>query len=137
MASQEELDRISRDSGLLAVYLFGSRRDDGLRALAGDEVSGAGSDLDIGVVFQAQDFGWEALARLQVQLEDLFTPLRIDLVPLQRVDSLFQARAIDGHRIAAPDSTAANEYELRVWRMAAESLFIRRQIEEDSFYSTV
>ena len=137
MARQGDLDRIVRNSGLLAVYLFGSRQDDGLRVLAGKEVSGAGSDLDIGVVFQAEDFGWEALARLQVEVEDLFAPLRVDLVPLQRVDSLFQARAIDGHRIAAPSSTEADEYELKVMRMAAELLPIQRQIEKDRFgYST-
>lgn len=137
MARQEDLDRISRDSGLLAVYLFGSRQDDGLRLLQGEEVSREGSDLDVGIVFQGQDFGWEDLARLQVEMEDLFEPLRVDLVPLQRVDSLFQARAIDGHRIAAPDSTAADEYELKVMRMAAELLPIQRQIEIDRFgYST-
>lgn len=39
------------EQGVLALYLFGSRADDGLRALGGVTVQGAGSDLDVGVVF--------------------------------------------------------------------------------------
>src|SRR6476659_9537040 len=49
MASRETLDLLCRDFGLLAVYLFGSRKDDGLRRLAGEPVEREGSDLDVGV----------------------------------------------------------------------------------------
>lgn len=129
----EELYRLCREFGVLALYLFGSRQDDGLRLLEGQEVPGKGSDLDIGVVFADNDFDLRKLTLLQLALEDLFAPLRVDLVPLQRVDSLFQARAIDGHRISAPDSTAADFYELLVMRKAAELLPIQRQIERETF----
>ncbi len=66
-------------------------------------------------------------------LEDLFSPLRIDVVPLQRLDTLFQYSAIDGHRIAATDSYAADSYELWVMNRAEELLPIQRQIEIDRF----
>lgn len=128
------LDRICRDSHLIAVYLFGSRRDDGLRLLAGEAVPREGSDLDVGVVFaEPKDASFHRLALLQGEMEDLFQPLRVDLVSLQRVDAIFQANAIDGHRIAALDSTAADLYELLVMRRAAELLPLQRRIEEEVF----
>jgi len=130
---REPLDRICRDHGILAVYLFGSRADDGLRLLAGETVAPAGSDLDVGIAFRGPGVPFRELALLQVEMEDLFEPLRVDLVPLHRVDPIFQANAIDGHRIAAPDSTAADLYELLVMRQAAELLPIQRQLEEDYF----
>lgn len=132
-AKRELLDLICREHGLLAVYLFGSRSDDGLRLLDGEPIASAGSDLDVGVAFRDSDVSFRTLGVLQVQLEDLFDPLRVDLVPLHRVDPIFQFNAIDGHRIAAPDSTAADFYELRVMREASELLPIQRQLEEDFF----
>lgn len=115
------------------MYLFGSRADDGRGALAGDEVSAAGSDLDVGVVFADPGFDPRGLSRLQVELEEVFGPLRVDLVPLQHVDALFQFEAIDGHRVAAPDPLAADRYELVAMRRAAELLPIERELELDMF----
>jgi predicted nucleotidyltransferase len=133
MSRQEILDRLCREHQVLAVYLFGSRADDGLRLLRGEEVPREGSDLDIGVVFRDPEIGFHRLASLQVGFEDLFTPLRVDLVPLNRVDALFQFAAIDGHRIVATDSDAADDYELRVMSRASELLPIQRQIEIERF----
>lgn len=130
---QEALDSLCREHGLLAVYLFGSRADDGLRLLQGEEVPGEGSDLDVGIVFRKSTFDPWVLSGLQVDFEDIFEPMRVDLVPLQRVDALFQARAIDGHRIVEIDATAVSFYELRVMREAAELLPIQRQREIAAF----
>lgn len=129
----QRLDEICREFGLLAVYLFGSRADDGLSVLEGCEVEGEGSDLDVGVVFRDRKVPVVRLGPLQVELEEVFAPLRVDLVPLQRVDALFQFEAIDGHRVAAPDSDAADYYELYVMRRAAELLPIERRLEEEEF----
>jgi predicted nucleotidyltransferase len=118
---------------VLALYLFGSRAADGLLALAGEATERAGSDLDIGVVFDGRDADLAALPLLQVALEDAFAPLRIDLVPLQRVDGLFQLAAVDGHRVFEGDEDRADLYELVVMRKAAELLPIQRAIERDSF----
>lgn len=115
------------------MYLFGSRADEGLARLAGAEVSGAGSDLDVGVLFADRTFDHRRLADLQVALEDRFAPSRVDLVPLQRVDALFQFKAIDGHRVVAVDSHAADEYELVVMRRAAELAPIEAALERQLF----
>ncbi|MEO6196134.1 MAG: nucleotidyltransferase domain-containing protein [Thermoanaerobaculia bacterium] len=133
MSRQEILDRLCREHQVLAVYLFGSRADDGLRLLNGEAVPVEGSDLDVGVVFRDPAIDFHRLASLQVGFEDFFTPLRVDLVPLNRVDALFQFAAIDGHRIAATDSDVADDYELRVMSRASELLPIQRQLEIERF----
>jgi predicted nucleotidyltransferase len=133
VSRQDLLARICRERGLLAVYLFGSRADDGLRLLRGEDVPTEGSDIDIGIVFP--DLSWSPgiLSWLQVDFEDLFEPLRVDLVPLQRVDALFQFNAIDGHRVAVTDPDQADRYELSVMSRAEELLPIQRQIEIEMF----
>ena len=132
-AGQEDLEGIAERFGLLAVYLFGSRAGDGLAVLRGGDPESSPSDLDVGVFFRDPRFDPLLLADLQVALEDLLAPLRVDLVPLDRVDPLFQVRAIDGQRVAAPDSTAADQRELLVMRQAAELLPIERRLQEERF----
>jgi predicted nucleotidyltransferase len=131
-AATSLLDLCTRH-GILALYLFGSRVEDGLERLAGVGVDGLGSDLDVGVVFDGSVIDYRRLGALQVELEDLFAPLRVDLVPLQRVDPLFQFAAIDGRRIAATDTTRADLFELLVMRRAAEALPIERERERQTF----
>ena len=130
---QELLERICHERGLLAVYLFGSRADDGLRLLRGETVQAEGSDLDIGIVFRDPSWSPGILSWLQVDFEDLFETLRVDLVPLQRVDALFQFNAIDGHRVVVTDPDQADRYELAVMSRAEELLPIQRQIEIEMF----
>jgi predicted nucleotidyltransferase len=127
------LDRLCREFDLLAVYLFGSRRDDGLHRLQGAAVEREGSDLDVGVVFRDPGFDVRRLSNLQIEMEDLFEPLRVDLVPLQRADALFQFNAIDGHRVASGDPDGADRYELWVMNRAEELRPIQRRIELDRF----
>ena len=131
--AMKRLNDICRDFDLLSVYLFGSRADDGLRVLHGDVVDAQGSDLDIGVFFVSRNLDVGHLGELQVAFEEVFEPLRVDLVPLDRVDPLFQFRAIDGHRVAVTDSTAADERELEVMRRAADLLPFQRQAEIETF----
>jgi predicted nucleotidyltransferase len=135
MDRRDTLDRLCREHGLLAVYLFGPRVDDGLCRLQGDAVSREGSDLDIGVVFREPLCNPRVLSSLQVELADMFEPLRVDLVPLQRVDALFQFSAINGHRIAATDPDEADRYELFVMNMASEMHWLKQQMgSEESLF---
>ncbi len=135
MEGKREIERLGRSFGLLAVYLFGSRAEDGLAALDGEPVEAAGSDLDVGVVFRSsEEPDLRLLARLQAPLDELFEPLRVDLVPLQRVDALFQFHAMDrGYRILATDPVAADYYELWIMNRAEELLPIERRLEEETF----
>jgi predicted nucleotidyltransferase len=126
---QEALGRLCREQGLLAIYLFGSRAEDGLRLLNGEPVQSEGSDLDIGIVVPDPGIDLRALVGLDLAFAEVFAPLRVDLVPIQRVDPLFQVRIIDGHRIFAADSTQADLYELLVFRRAADQLPLQRARE--------
>ena len=129
----KRLDEICREFALLSVYLFGSRADDGLRLLEGEAVLSEGSDLDIGVFATSRSPDVVRFGELQVALEEVFDPLRVDLVPLDRVDPLFQFRAIDGHRVATSDATGSDERELEVMRRAADLLPFQRQAELETF----
>lgn len=132
MDRRSRLNDAAKEHGVLVLYLFGSRADDGARSLAGEALDGAGSDLDVGVVFAAPPPPL-ALTDLQVALGDVFAPLRVDLVPLQCVDALFQFRAIDGHRVFAADEHEVDLFELGVMRHASELLPAQRAIERDLF----
>lgn len=133
MDRRAELDHVASRFGLVAIYLFGSRAGDGLALLNGASRTHSGSDLDVGILARGRPAGWRDLAGIQVALEDVFAPLRIDLLPLLAVDALFQFRAIDGHRVAAPDPTAADLWELEVMRRAAELLPIERALEVERY----
>ena len=134
---REALARVFQESGVLAAYFLGSRADDGLRWLDGETIPGEGSDLDIGVVDFEPGGGLDRLIRLDVALTRLFAPLVLDVVPARRVGALFQLRIIEGHRIFAANSTAADLYELLVFRQAADVLPRQRELELELFgYST-
>lgn len=133
MNRRSQLEQICREQDLLAVYIFGSRADDGLAYLDGAAPEKGRSDIDVGVVFLGPDLASRRLTLLQVAFEDLFPLFHVDVVPLQRVDALFQFDAIDGHRIAATDPEKADRYELAVMRRAAELLPIERRLEHDFF----
>ena len=92
MERQKALEDIRDNYGLLAVYLFGSRADDGLRLLRGESVNPGGSDLDIGIVFLQREPRLSKLGSIQSELSHVFDPLTTDVVPLQKVDPLFQCR---------------------------------------------
>ena len=133
MSRRAMLNAACEKHGILAVYLFGSRADDGLAILEGRAIEAKGSDLDVGVVFESGGIDFGVLATLQVALEDAFEPLRVDLVPIQRVDAIFQFHAVDGHLVFARDETKVNLYELEVMRRAAELVPIQRAIEREFF----
>jgi predicted nucleotidyltransferase len=118
---------------LLAIYLTGSRKDDGLRHLQGLTVEPSESDLDVGVVFLDKERELGNLGALQAELGEIFGPFSVDLILLDRVDTLFQASAIDGHRLATLDSHRADLHELAIFRRAAELLPVQRQIEKDLY----
>lgn len=134
MQGRATLVDVCRRHAVRAVYLFGSRAHDGLRCLEAEPVAREGSDLDVAVLLEDETGrDHRRLASLQTELEDIFEPLRVDLVPLQRVDPLLQFAAIDGHRVFASDSTKADRFELVVMRRAAEALPLQRQLDRMQF----
>jgi predicted nucleotidyltransferase len=133
MDRREALARACRQHGIAAVYLFGSRADDGLALLDGAQRSGSGSDLDVGLLLSETAAPLMQLAQLQVAFEDIFAPLRADLVPLDRVDPISGFRMINGHRVFAQPSRFADLMELEIMRSASELLHIQRALELEGF----
>lgn len=133
MDRRQSLEQICSEHGVAAVYLFGSRAAHGVELLGGATVEGGGSDLDVGLLLYRPPAPGHLLSRLQVALEDVFAPLRVDLVPLDRVDPIFQFRAIDGERVLALAPRAADLFELEVMRTASELLPVQRALERDRF----
>lgn len=128
-----KLKELCASHGALSLYFFGSRADDGLQVVYGQSVGRGGADLDVGVVFARSLKDPLELAKLQTTLDDLLAPLRVDLVPIQRLDPLFQFEAISGHRVECSDATRADEFELEVMRQASELLPVQRRLDIDLF----
>ena len=104
-----------------------------MRILSGEEPGRGTSDLDVGLVFEADEEDVPRMARLQVSFEDLFSPLRVDLVPVHRVDPIFRYRIIDGERVYARDPHRSDLFELEVMRSASELLPVQRGIERERY----
>jgi len=133
MDRSRALERICREHGVAAVYLFGSRGHDGVLLLRGEDVDARGSDLDVALLFADPPPEPGSLSNLQVEIEDVFAPLRVDVVPLHTVDPIFQFRAIAGERVLALGPRLADVWELEAMREAAELLPVQREMERERF----
>ena len=113
---------------LKALYVFGSRSADMLRAIKEEQyqLAPSQSDLDIGVLSHSP-FSIENKVSLTFELENLFGIPGIDLFLLQEVDAFLAANIIRGERIFAEDSYLADEYELFVLRRAGDLAELERQ----------
>lgn len=129
----EQTEEICREHGLLALYLFGSCADDGLSVLQGGKPDTVKFALSVGVVFPGYEpeISDDALDAIRADLEEVLTPLRVEVVPLQQLDCLPEWDAINYHRVAAPDPVSADYYELYVARRAAEFQYFQRREERD------
>lgn len=131
------LRRICERYGLSLVYLFGSRARTGVQILAGEKVveDDPLSDIDVGVVTDGPlpepSERPSFYARLYNELEELFKPLRLDLVFLEEQHSVFQAEAIKGICVYQSSEQKRDEYEMRVLRRAADfAPFLRRFLQD-------
>ncbi len=131
------LQTLCRNHQLGLVYLFGSQASLGVDRLDGQKVrpKDALADLDIGVV---TSHGLpEAAERLALYsslhngFEDLFHPLRPDVVLLEEGHSVFQAEAVKGICIYQVSEDFRDEYEMRVLRRAADFAPVLRAFHQD------
>ncbi|MEW6741334.1 MAG: nucleotidyltransferase domain-containing protein [Planctomycetota bacterium] len=130
MTNRELLENLAQHHEVLVIYLFGSRARDGERALGGCEVERNGSDLDVGVLLKhAPSDLFLAYGGLQADLEELFRPLRVDLVLLHEADAFLQEAAIKGIEIFCADPHRRDLYELEIMRRVGDLLPIQRQLE--------
>jgi uncharacterized protein len=127
-ARLQKIEQTCRRYQLKALYVFGSRSADMLRAIKEEQyqLAPSQSDLDIGVLSRSP-FSIENKVSLTFELENLFGLPGIDLFLLQEVDAFLAANIIRGERIFAEDSYLADEYELFVLRRAGDLAELERQ----------
>ena len=124
----QKLQRVCGGYNIIALYVFGSRAAEALRALEDDSYlfEPSISDLDIGVLTQSH-FSVEGKVILTLDLENLFHAPRVDLVVLQEADSFLAANVVRGERVYAADTYFADEYELFVLRRAGDLAELERE----------
>lgn len=136
-----ELAALARRHGLSLIYLFGSQAREGLTLLSGGraEHSDRLADLDVGVVTSGPlpETGHRPAlySSLQNDLQDLFLPLRVDLVLLEEGHSVFQLEAVKGNCVYQVSEPARERYEMQILRRAADfgpvlRTFHREALEE-------
>jgi predicted nucleotidyltransferase len=122
------LQKICKDYNVTALYVFGSRAAEMVRALNDDDYSltTPASDLDIGILLQS-DFSLDKKVSFTLELETLFNTPRVDLFTLQEVDAFLAANIIRGERVFTTDSYFADEYELFVLSRAGDLAELERE----------
>lgn len=126
----ERLQQICVESGVAALYAFGSRAQEVSRWLTGQrfDLGSSRSDVDLGVKAVA-DITWSVAekVRLAVALEELLGCQRVDLVVLGEADPFVAAEVIRGERLYARNETTADEYDLYVLRRAGDLAPLERE----------
>lgn len=127
---REQLEEICRRYHVADLYAFGSRADEFAAKLAGKPfaTSRAGSDLDIGVRGEGRH-PWSAEERtsLTIELEDLFSVPRVDLVVLPEAEPFLALDIIRGQLLYTADPDEQARYELLVMRRAGDLLPFKKE----------
>ena len=127
-ARLNKVEQLCRKYRVKALYVFGSRAAQMLRALADDnyQFPPSPSDLDVGALTHSP-FSIEDKVNLILALETIFAAPRVDLFLLREADAFLAANMIRGERIFAEDSYLADEYELYVLRRAGDLAELERE----------
>jgi predicted nucleotidyltransferase len=88
----DAFDSIAQRHGLALIVQFGS-------TVAGR--THAGSDVDIGVLFDRRPPGYDALAAIEQELQAALPGPRVDLAVLDRADPLFLKQVLERSRLLA------------------------------------
>jgi len=132
----EELKKICSKYNVALCYLFGSQAEIGRSLLEGRklEITDAESDIDFAVLFEERPVrSLDIYAALSLDIQDLVTPFKADLLFLHEVDHLIQLEAVGGTCIYSADESLREEYEEKVMMFAADELEIFKLNENDMF----
>ena len=131
MFEKQKLNEIAKKFYIDIIYAFGSNAKN-VVALLKQKVSGidlsTSSDLDIGVkpVF-GKLLSIKEKVRLSMELEDIFSVSKVDLVVLPEADPFLAANIVRGERIYCKDKYRADEYDLYILRRAGDFIPLERE----------
>lgn len=131
-----KVKEICKKYNIALCYLFGSQQERGKAVLDGKQVKivDPESDIDFAVLFKIPpENALETYALLSLDLQELVSPFKADLLFLHEVDHLIQLEAIKGINIYSIDDPFREDYEEKVLMFASDELTIFRLNEKDLF----
>ncbi len=121
---KERFDRICKNYGILAAYIFGSMAEEGTAFLEGKEYEKTKdplADIDLGVVFLERPLSpkerIKTYGRLYSDFSEIFSPLTLDLIFLQETGVILQFEAVNGLMVYSCDEDMRLEYEEMVIKL--------------------
>lgn len=124
---------ICRQNGIILAYLFGSQAHNGYKVICDKKVNRTDplADLDLGIILADENrlagSMYKLYSSIYNQLDELFLPLRLDLVFLQETHSVFQLEAIKGICIYAVSEDVREAYEHNILARAADFRWVLEQ----------
>lgn len=134
--SMDKIYEICRRYNVALCYVFGSQAETGIAVLQGRqvEVLDPESDIDFAVLFiKPPENRLRVYASLSLELQELVSPFKSDLLFLHEVDHLIQLEAIKGVNIYSISDAFRESYEERVMMFASDELEIFKLNEKDMF----
>jgi len=132
----KQIEDICKKYDLGLCYIFGSQKEEGKALLEGKYLKPKDpeSDIDFAVLFTIPpQNSLEVYASLSIDLQDLVSPFRADLLFLHEVDHLIQLEAIKGINVYSVDEEYRKSYEEKVMMFASDELEIFKRNEADFF----
>lgn len=136
VSKMKQIKAISKRYDLALCYLFGSQKGEGKALLEGKhlELTDTESDIDFAVLFKRLPHNsLDVYASLSLDLQDLVSPFKADLLFLHEVDHLIQLEAIKGINIYSANEEYRETYEEKVMMFASDELEIFKLNESDFF----
>ncbi len=127
---EEELKQISERYGISAIYVFGSRAEEIASRLRREEAfpSYPQSDVDIGIQLnRGQLLSAQDKIQLTIELEDLFSASRVDLLVLSEVKPFLAFDIIRGELLYCRDLDDQARDELYILRRAGDVAYFERE----------
>ena len=125
------LNKAAHKYNLYIIYAFGSNGKNVASLLENKALSleiRTPSDVDIGVrPASGKTLTIKEKVNLTLELEDLFSVKRLDLVVIPEVDPFLAANIIRGERIYCRDQLQADEYDLYILRRAGDLIPLERE----------
>lgn len=130
----KKIEDICEEYGLALCYIFGSQKEAGETLLDGKclEIEDPESDIDFAVLFiSPPENPLEKYALLSLDIQDIFSPFRADLLFLHEVDHLIQLEVIKGINVFSVNEQVRESYEEKVLAFASDELEIFKRNERD------
>jgi predicted nucleotidyltransferase len=130
------LEKICQKYGISLCYLFGSQQQVGTALLEGKDVAHYDheSDIDFAVLFHSPPANsLESYAALSLELQELVSPFKADLLFLHEVDHLIQLEAIKGINAFCENEAYREAYEEKIMMFASDEMEIFKLNEKDFF----